>query len=338
MKLNPIVLSLADTDSYKLSMLQAALHRAPGVQVTLRFKCRNKDVNLCPYADEIQAQINNLATLRFTEEELLFFSQRRYFKPDLIDFLRTFQFYPKHINISTKDNVFDLRISGTWAYVMLYEIFILSIISEVYFRTNIPSDQFDKYYDLAEQELRKQLKKVKAYVTENPQADPFNLIEFGTRRRFTRQWQEKVVKILLEEVPAQFFGTSNEDLARRFKVRASGTMAHEFLQAHQALEGITLVHSQRAALETWVQEYRGDLGIALTDVINMDAFLNDFDLFYAKLFDGLRHDSGDPYVWGDKAIAHYKKLGINPKTKVLVFSDSWILIRQLLYISILMDA
>jgi len=121
-------------------------------------------------------------------------------------------------------------------------------------------------------------------------------------------------------VPQFFKGTSNVDLARRLGLVAIGTMAHEYLQSYQALD-VRLRDFQKAALEDWVQEYRGDLGTALTDVVGMEAFLADFDLYFAKLFDGLRHDSGDPIVWGEKALAHYAKLRIDAHTKRLVFSD-----------------
>src|SRR5580658_1075771 len=139
---------------------------------------------------------------------------------------------------------------------------------------------------------------------------PFEFFDFGTRRRFSRAWQEEVCRILLKGVPEHFKGTSNVDLARRLGLTAMGTMAHEYLQTYQAV-GVQLRNFQQAALEGWVQEYRGDLGIALTDVIGMDAFLNDFDLYFAKLFDGLRHDSGDPVTWGEKALRHYEKLRID---------------------------
>ena len=109
-------------------------------------------------------------------------------------------------------------------------------------------------------------------------------------------------------------------MARRHGLVPIGTMAHEYLQVHQALD-YRLRDFQKMALENWVKEYRGDLGIALTDVITMDSFLGDFDLYFAKLFDGIRHDSGDPIKWGEKAIAHYQNLRLDPATKILTFSD-----------------
>ena len=200
---------------------------------------------------------------------------------------------------------------------MMFEIFVLAIVNELYF-SRIRSDEV-----LAEGERRLQAKValVQQYAAEqNPEDPPFLVSDFGTRRRYSFAWQKHVVQQINAAAPGVFRGTSNVLLAKQLGITPIGTMAHEFLQAFQALD-VRLRDFQKAALETWVQEYRGDLGIALTDVVGMDAFLRDFDLYFAKLFDGLRHDSGDPYSWGDKAYAHYKKLKIDSKTKMLTFSD-----------------
>ncbi|MBK5647343.1 MAG: nicotinate phosphoribosyltransferase, partial [Acinetobacter sp.] len=162
---------------------------------------------------------------------------------------------------------------------------------------------------------------LKHYETsQTPNDPPFLVSDFGTRRRYSLAWQKHVIEVFNQAAPHIFRGTSNVLIAKQLGLTPIGTMAHEFLQAFQALD-VRLRNFQKSALETWVQEYRGDLGIALTDVVGMDAFLRDFDLYFAKLFDGLRHDSGDPYEWGDKAYAHYKKLKIDSKTKMLTFSD-----------------
>src|SRR5690606_38831260 len=161
---------------------------------------------------------------------------------------------------------------------------------------------------MAEGERRLQAKTqlLKQYdASQNPQDPPFLVSDFGTRRRYSFEWQKHVVEEFNKAAPHVFRGTSNVLLAKELGITPIGTMAHECLQAFHALD-VRLRNFQKSALETWVQEYRGDLGIALTDVVGMDAFLRDFDLYFAKLFDGLRHDSGDPYVWGDKAYAHYK--------------------------------
>jgi nicotinate phosphoribosyltransferase len=138
-----------------------------------------------------------------------------------------------------------------------------------------------------------------------------------------------VINLLKNEIPDQFFGTSNVGFSLEKGLRDVGTMAHEFLQVHQQV-GPRLENAQKAALEGWVQEFRGNLGIALTDVITYDAFLRDFDLFYAKLFDGVRHDSGDPFVFAEKTIAKFRSYGIDPNSRVAVFSDSLNLRKALL--------
>jgi nicotinate phosphoribosyltransferase len=195
---------------------------------------------------------------------------------------------------------------------------VLAIVNELYFR------RFDSPAVRAEGQRRLDAK-IAALQTFAPEAQaqrhPFELFDFGLRRRFSGGWQREVVRCLRDALPQHFKGSSNVLLAKELGLVPIGTMAHEYLQTYQALGTVRLRDHQKAALEDWVQEYRGDLGIALTDVVGMDAFLADFDLYFAKLFDGLRHDSGDPVVWGEKALAHYAALRIDAHTKRLVFSD-----------------
>jgi nicotinate phosphoribosyltransferase len=188
----------------------------------------------------------------------------------------------------------------------------LAIVSEVFFRDTQPNA------DLTEGR-RRLASKVDLI---NAVADPaFRIADYGTRRRFSRVWQDEVIRTLKEGIGRKLVGTSNVEMAMRHALTPLGTMAHEYLQACQAV-GPRLRDSQVFAFNTWAREYRGDLGIALSDVCGMDAFLRDFDLFFCKLFDGVRHDSGDPFEWGDKLIAHYQRMRIDPRTKTMVFSDS----------------
>jgi nicotinate phosphoribosyltransferase len=209
---------------------------------------------------------------------------------------------------------------------MAFEIYVLYIVNELYFR-RLASDA--TVLGTARQRLAAKvalLREQRDFLV--AREDPFVFFDFGLRRRYSGAWHEEVVRTLAREVPEHFRGTSDVHLAKEYGLTPVGTMAHEYLQAYQSF-GFRLRDFQKAALEGWVQEYRGDLGVALTDVIGMDAFLADFDLYFAKLFDGLRHDSGDPIVWGEKAIAHYQKLGLSPATKRLVFSDALDLPRAL---------
>lgn len=317
----PIIESLLDTDLYKFTMLQVFLHSFPAAEGEYQFKCRNRPgVPLSAFKDEIEAQIDHLCTLRFRPEEMAYLRGLRFIKGDFVDYLELFQFRRRFISVkaspSNPDGI-EITAKGPLVHVMMYEIFVLAIVSEVYFR------QFDKASLVQEgrKRLRAKIGMLKEFAREPALRHPYVFFDFGTRRRAYRDWHEEVVTEFAANAPEFFKGTSNVDMARRHGLVPIGTMAHEYLQAHQAF-GYRLRDFQGMALENWVKEYRGDLGIALTDVITMDAFLADFDLYFAKLFDGLRHDSGDPYAWGEKAIAHYEKLRIDASTKMLTFSDS----------------
>lgn len=316
----PIIQSLLDTDLYKFTMLQVLLHRYPQTHSVYLFRCRNLAEAAYPLADlldDVNAELDALCTLRFTADELQYLRGLRFIKSDFVDYLELFELKRRFIVASIDDaGRLDIRIEGPMIQAMMFEIYVLAIVNELYFR------RLDQVAALAEGERRlaHKITLLKDYRTRmQVNETPFLLSDFGTRRRYSVAWQCHVIE-RLKEVPEIFRGTSNVYFAKELGLTPIGTMAHEFLQAFQALD-VRLRNFQKAALEAWVQEYRGDLGIALTDVVGMDAFLRDFDLYFAKLFDGLRHDSGDPYVWGDKAYQHYKRLKINPKTKMLNFSD-----------------
>lgn len=313
----PVITSLLDTDLYKFTMWQALLHRHPQTQAEYTFVCRNvPQLPLATLLDEVNAQFDHLCTLRFRPEELAWLRGLRFMKSDFIDFLRIFSFQRDFIRAWAEGDTLHIQASGPQVHVMAFEIFVLAIVNELHFR------RFDADTALAEgrRRLAAKVTLLRDFAARPPRAHPFELFDFGVRRRFSGAWQREVVRTLRDEAPAVFKGTSNVMLARDLGLVPIGTMAHEYLQTFQAL-GVRLRDFQRAALEDWVQEYRGDLGIALTDVVGMDAFLADFDLYFAKLFDGLRHDSGDPVAWGEKALAHYQRLRIDAHTKRLVFSD-----------------
>ena len=314
----PVIHSMLETDAYKFFMWQPLLHAFPGNQSEYRFVCRNETAfPLAGLKEEVEAQLDHLCTLRFEEDELAFLGALRFLKSDFIDYLRIFQFQRRYITVGTDGDKLTIVAKGPQIHVMGFEIFVLAIVNELYFR------RFDQ--DAALQVGRERLAAKIALLRDASQngiarRHPFEVFDFGLRRRFSGAWQEEMVAAMQREVPQFFKGTSNVYLAKKYGLVPIGTMAHEYLQTFQAV-GIQLKHFQKAALEAWVQEYRGDLGTALTDVVGMDAFLADFDLYFAKLFDGLRHDSGDPVIWGEKALAHYAKLRIDANTKRLVFSD-----------------
>jgi len=316
----PVIVSLLDTDLYKFTMMQEILHHQPETHAEYAFKCRNVPaLPLAALREEIDAQLDALCALRFSETELAYLAGLRFIKPDFVDFLRLFQLQRKFITVSVPDSDprgLEIRVAGPMVHCMLFEIYVLAIVNEVYFR------QFDAAtaLEVARQKLADKIARLKTLAQEPARRHPFIFFEFGTRRRFSRAWHAEMVATLAEQGAPFMRGTSNVELARRYGLTPIGTMGHEYLQAFQSM-GSRLRDFQRNALEHWVREYRGDLGIALTDVVGMDAFLRDFDLYFCKLFDGLRHDSGDPFVWGEKALAHYEKMRIDANAKQLVFSD-----------------
>lgn len=316
-----IIQSLLDTDLYKFTMLQAILHQFPQTMSEYQFRCRNLDETVYPLVeikDELEDELDALCDIRFTHEELDYLRSLRFIKSDFVDYLELFQLKRRFIQVGIDDQGrLDIVVKGPMIQAMFFEIFILAMVNELYFR------RLETPEVLAEGEKRLQAKA--AFMKEceqkqNPNDPPFAVSDFGTRRRYTFAWQKHVLEVLHDASPAIFRGTSNVHLAKELGLVPIGTMAHEFMQSFQS-QNVRLRDFQKAALESWVQEYRGDLGVALTDTVGMDAFLQDFDLYFAKLFDGLRHDSGDPYAWGEKAYQHYKKLRIDTKTKSLTFSD-----------------
>jgi nicotinate phosphoribosyltransferase len=315
--MDPIIRSLLDTDLYKFTMWQTMLHRHPQTQAEYSFVCRNEPAYpLAELLGEVNEQLDHLCSLKFEPDELAYLGALRYIKSDFVDFLRIFRFQREFITASVEGPVLHIRSLGPQVHTMAFEIFVLAIVNELYFR------RFDRDAALAQgrRRLQDKIAFLRTFEKEPPRRHPFEFFDFGVRRRYSRDWQREVVATFKREVPQYFKGTSNVLLAKDLDLVPIGTMAHEYLQTYQAL-GFRLRDFQKAALEGWVQEYRGDLGVALTDVVGMDAFLADFDLYFAKLFDGLRHDSGDPLVWGEKALAHYVKLRIDSHTKRLVFSD-----------------
>jgi len=309
-----IIQSLLDTDLYKFTMMQVVLHHFPAAQVEYRFKCRNENVDLRPYADAIRAEIRALCELRFSPDELDYLRTWRFMKSDFVDLLGLFHLDDRFVEVRPMPDSADLDITirGPWLHTILFEVPVLAIVSETYNRAMHPDA------DLAEGR-RRLAEKVALIRQENDSS--FHIADYGTRRRFSGDWQAEVVRTLRDQVGGNFVGTSNVRLARELGLTPLGTMAHEYLQACQAV-GPRLRDSQVYAFNTWAREYRGDLGIALSDVYSMEAFLRDFDLFFCKLFDGVRHDSGDPFEWGEKLIAHYQRMRIDPRSKVMVFSDS----------------
>ena len=315
-----MVHSLLDTDFYKLTMMQVVLHQYASAWVRYAFKWRNWDemhltVSLQDFKSKVDAEIDRLCELRFTEDEVNYVASIRFFKPDFIEYLRLFQMNRSYINIFIEDEQLKINIEGPWLNTILYEIPVLATISELYSSLHGVDD------NTWLQDGRKRLKDKVGLLNKAIVANQrFNFADFGTRRRASYLWQEEVLKYLIGNCEGSLVGTSNTHFAMKLGTKPIGTMAHEFFQAHQQL-GPRLVDSQKVALQCWADEYRGDLGIALSDTMGFDKFLKDFDRFFSLLFNGCRQDSGDPILWTEKLIAHYKKMRIDPRTKTAIYSD-----------------
>lgn len=307
--------SLLDTDLYKITMLQAFYH-APEfrtVDVEWKFACRNcNGFDLAALIPEIFRQLEHLCTLSFADDELDYLAGFPFIKANFIEFLRIFQLDMRFVELQPRGKDLDLRFRGPLIHVTLLEIYSLAIISELHTVSQCNG------IDLAI--AREKLSEKIALLKQQEDLAGFSFADFGTRRRASKVWQEEVLTTLQTEIPDYFSGTSNLYFAQKLELMPIGTMAHEWFQGWQAITRLS--DAQKSALEGWVREYRGRLGIALTDCYSMDSFVRDFsDPYFGKLYDGLRHDSGSPFEWGEKAIAMYRQMGIDPLTKTLVFSD-----------------
>ena len=322
MRFEPAVTSLLETDLYKFSMGQAIFHQFSDYKTTWTFKCRNKDVHFTSeMVEEIREQIKHYCNLRFTEDELTYLGGITWFKKSYIDFLRLWQ--PRYEEFVITDDAecgLSIEAGGTWLNTSMYEIPILAIVNEVYFRSAY------NYDDLMESFRRRLNEKVNKIVSGEYNIGVFS--EFGLRRRLSAKAQDLAVNTLADrskEFPqnTRYVGTSNVYLAKKYNLAPVGTMAHEWIMCvGQGNHKHNPAYSNWYALDAWVKEYGILNGTALTDAITTDCFLRDFRLTYATLFSGVRHDSGDPFVWGDKMIKHYETLGIDAKSKTLLFSDS----------------
>jgi nicotinate phosphoribosyltransferase len=315
-----MIRSLLDTDFYKFTMMQAVLHNYPGAMVRYEFKWRNWDqmqlrISVKDFMARLKRRLDDLCKLRFTEEEILYLNSIPFFKKDFIEYLKLFRLNRSHIRCQVVNDEPKITVEGPWLATILFEVPVLATVSQLY-TENGPAigaewqlegrKRRENKFSMLEAGLHKDM--------------PFVFADFGTRRRATFGFQEETVQFILEKYNKFFVGTSNVYLAMKYGIKPIGTMAHEWLQMHQQL-GPRLVDSQSAALQTWANEYRGELGIALSDCLGFRMFLKDFDRYFGLLFDGCRHDSGDPVWWCENLIDHYKGLRIDPKTKSAVFSD-----------------
>ncbi len=318
--MEPIIKSLLETDAYKFSMGQAIYHQFSDYKTTWSFKCRNTDVHFTSeMVEEIKRQIKMYCDLRFKEDELEYLHNIKWIKGSYVDFLRLWKPRYEDFEITTDAECgLSIETKGTWLNTSMYEIPTLAIVNEVFFRMNYNYDElmasFKERLDA----------KVQGILDGKYELGAFS--EFGMRRRLSGEAQAMAVaKLAAAKLPEgnKFVGTSNVYLAKEQKLTPVGTMAHEWIMCvGQGNHKHNPAYSNWYALDAWVKEYGVLNGTALTDAITTKCFLKDFQLTYATLFSGVRHDSGSPYEWGDMMIDHYKELGLDPTTKTLLFSDS----------------
>ncbi len=316
MKFPPIVTSLLDTDLYKFNMNQVIFHKHNNLMGTYVFKCRNEGITFTPeMVEEMKEQIDALCKLRFRRDELEYLRSIRFLKPDFIEFLRLWHPMRDYVDISLgAEGTLNLRVNGPLFAAMQFEIYLLEIVNEVYFRTKY---DYNKLLSEARVRLNEKIDRF------NDGTYTFRFAEFGCRRRLSFEWEKEMIMTLIKKLKNHnLVGTSNVLLAYELGLKPVGTYAHEFVQMYQGIPTLPLAYTNAAALKDWYDEYKGDNGTALTDTLTTDLFLLDFDRSMCNNFTGVRHDSGDPYVWGEKILAHYRSYGIDPKTKTLLFSDS----------------
>ena len=316
MKFDPIITSLLDTDLYKFNMNQVMFHKHTDLCGRYVFKCRNKNVRFTQeMLDEINAQIDHLCTLTFQEDELDYLRSIRFIKNDYVEFLRLWHPIRDYVTAWLGENELHVEVEGPLFSAMQFEIYLLEIINEVYFRMH-PDHTYGALLASARGIAHDKIWNFKSgkYT--------FKFAEFGCRRRLSREWEDELIGMFVANGIKNMVGTSNVYLAKKYGLTPIGTYAHEYVQMYQGIDKIPLAYTNYYALKDWYNEYKGDNGTALTDTVTTDLFLLDFDRSMCNNFTGGRHDSGDPYEWGEKVIAHYQQYGIDPKTKTLLFSDS----------------
>ncbi len=314
MELHPIVTSLLDTDLYKFNMDQVIFHKHTDLCGQYYFKCRNENIVFTErMVDEIKAQVDHLCSLSFTKDELDYLRSIRFIKNDYVEFLRLWHPIRDYVSINRSENgELSVVVDGPLFSAMQFEIYLLEIINEVYFRMTY---NYDELIEAAKEKLDK---KIAAF---NDGTYNFSFAEFGCRRRLSREWEDVVVKRLATETK-NCVGTSNVYLAKKHNLTPIGTYAHEYVQMYQGIDEIPLSYTNHYAMQDWYDEYKGDNGTALTDTLTTELFLLDFNRSMVNNYTGVRHDSGDPFEWGEMMINHYKKYGADPKSKLLLFSDS----------------
>lgn len=306
-----IIKSLLDNDTYKFFMQNAILNTKNlcGNKAQYDFINRRKEKQFVePFIKRLKEEIGYMQDLKLTSEEREFLEKQNIFNEKYLDYLSNYEFNPKQVKISLSDNELNLTVNGKWEETVLWEVPLMALISEIYFQ------EIDTEWDYEGQEDKI---KQKIFLLDELKGSYYS--DFGTRRRRSFESQRIVVENLAKHA-SNCVGTSNVYLAMKNNMKPIGTVAHEWYMGISAIHGFSSANFY--GLKYWSDIYRGKLGIALTDTFTTKCFLNDFDEYWARLYDGLRQDSGKPLEWFEKVIKHYENLNLPYQTtKTLVFSD-----------------
>jgi nicotinate phosphoribosyltransferase len=304
-----MIQSILDNDLYKFSMQNAVVKLFPRAKARYQFINRGNTHFPDGFSEILRREIANLSQLALTSKEKEYLKNRCfYFDPTYFDFLMGFRYDPSEVGVIQKGGELQVFIEGYWYRTILWEVPLMALISELYFKmTGQAVFPESKIIDIAKEKAAR-----------------FNMLgvtvaDFGTRRRYSFENHERIINALKTYGRPSFVGTSNVYFAMKYDIIAIGTHAHEWFMFHGAKYGYKMAN--QLALDNWVEVYRGDLGIALSDTFTTEVFFRAFDTKLAKLFDGVRQDSGDPVAFAEKTIEHYKKLRIDPMSKTIIFSD-----------------
>lgn len=301
--------SILDNDFYKFTMQFAVSKLFPKARARYQFINRGKHQFPAGFDKLLKEAIGEMAQLKLSKAEKQFLHDKcPYIDPTYLDFLQGYRYDPEEVHIEQQGGELRVHIEGYWYRTILWEVPIMSLICELYYEASglarisnedvcaIVSNKMDKYDKLQ-----------------------ITLADFGTRRRHSYAVHDLVIRTLKNHPSKTFIGTSNVHLAMKYETTPIGTHAHEWFMFHAAKYGYKMANL--LGLEHWADVYRGDLGIALSDTYTTKVFFTQFDKKLTKLFDGVRHDSGDPLTFAQMTIDHYQQKGIDPRSKTIIFSD-----------------
>jgi nicotinate phosphoribosyltransferase len=302
--------SLLDNDFYKFTMQHGVIKLFPKAKARYQFINRGKHIFPEGFAEALRECVDAMAAVKLTMDEKQYLTYTcSYLDPTYLDFLQGYRYNPLEVTIEQNGGDLDIFIEGYWYRTILWEIPLLSLVSELFYKlTNQQRNSDEVVIQLTKEKIEK-------YNTLG-----VTVAEFGTRRRHSYNVHRLVMQALKQYGGKSFVGSSNVHFAMENEVKPIGTHAHEWFMFHAAKYGFKMANS--LGLGNWVSVYRGDLGIALSDTYTSDVFYRQFDRMFAKLFDGVRHDSGDAIEFAEKTIRHYQELGIDPLSKTIIFSDA----------------